>query len=60
MSKNRSAKNTITREALAKAVRKFLVKGGAIQTLAPELVVRSPLVGQRWAGFERVAAYSAE
>ena len=49
-----------SREALARAVEKFLVKGGAIRELEPERVIRPPMVGQRWAEFERIAAYGAE
>jgi hypothetical protein len=60
MRKHTSVKDKITREALARAVAKFLGQGGAIQALAPERVIRAPLVGQRWSEFERIAAYGAE
>ena len=60
MSKPKSIQASITREALARAVRKFLRDGGSIQSLSPERVILRPLVGQHWAQFERVAAYGGE
>lgn len=60
MRKNALMKSKITRESLARAVRMFLVNGGAIQQLAPELVIRPHWAGLRWAEFERIASFGTE